>query len=81
MSGKQLVRKLLVKAVEHAQAVASTLIVAGYVGFFLLPLASRDNFFDENSLLVSNSLPDVAYGILLARVPVKILQQCTQSKH
>lgn len=61
MSGKQLLRKLLVHAVEHARAVASALILAGYVGFFLLPLASRDNFFDENSLLVANSAPDVGY--------------------
>ena len=62
MSGKQLVRKLLVHAVQHARAVASALIIAGYVGFFLLPLTTRDNFFDENSLLVTNSAAGIWYG-------------------
>lgn len=62
MSGKQLVRKLLGHAVQHARAVASALIIAGYVGFFLLPITTRDNFFDENSLLVSNSATGIWYG-------------------
>lgn len=80
MSGKQLVRKLLVHAVEHARAVASALIIAGYVGFFLLPLATRDNFFDENSLLVVNSVPDIWCGASLALVTVYIRQMQTVSE-
>lgn len=72
MSGKQLVRKLLVHAVQHARSVASALIFAGYVGFFLLPLATRKNFFDENSLLVTNSVPGIWYGGLSDLVTVHI---------
>lgn len=63
MSGKQVVRRLLVYAVQHSRVVAAVLIIAGYVGLFLLPLIYRNNFFDENSLLVANSVPDVWYGL------------------
>jgi hypothetical protein len=61
MAGKEVVRNLLIVAVRKSHAVASAVILAGYLGLFLLPLASRKNVFDENSLLVHNTVPDIWY--------------------
>lgn len=62
MAGKDVFRKLLLLAVERAQPIAVVLITAGYVGAMLLPFMAKNTFFDENALMVHNTIPSLGYG-------------------
>lgn len=65
MSGKDVFRKALLFAVDHAQPIASALILAGYIGALVLPFLNKGTFFDENALMVHNSIPGIGYGIVI----------------
>lgn len=62
MSGKDVFRKALLFAVDHAQPIASALILAGYIGALVLPFLNKGTFFDENALMVHNSIPGIGYA-------------------
>eukprot|EP00892_Ulva_mutabilis_P006819 jgi/Ulvmu1/4509/UM002_0235.1 len=57
MAGKDVFRNALLLAVQHARPIAAALIVAGYVGALVMPALNKATFFDENALMVHNSIP------------------------
>lgn len=59
MAGKDLIGQLLYKAVLHAKPICSLLVAAGMLGLLLLPLTERNNFFDENAMLVGSATPNI----------------------
>lgn len=59
MAGKDVFRNALLFAVEHARPIAVALILAGYIGALVMPVLNKGTFFDENALMVHNSIPSI----------------------
>lgn len=64
MAGKDVFRKVLLVVVERARPIAAVLIVAGYVGGFLLPLLAKGTFIDENALMIHKSVPSIGCAVV-----------------
>ena len=59
MAGKDIIGQLLFQAVVHAKPICALLVAAGMLGLFVLPLAERKNFFDENAMLVGSATSNI----------------------
>ena len=55
MAGKDVLGLLLYKAVLHSKTIVALFVTAGLLALLVLPAAERNNFFDENALLVGTA--------------------------